>query len=172
MSSIYVQPKIPSLDLSVPNPAAEQLLASAKFSRSVQEKLYKLFFNYSYPSEYLNAVRFRILFERLINIKEEFKINFGLTNKIDNYFYAFDLHEKNLLNFSDFLLGKMIYLNNSSYRIELIKILFKVLLVWSLIHSMVGYQLSNDVVISSVIITTTKKVPIITLKPIQWSTSL
>ena len=90
----------------MPNPAAEQLLASAKFSRTVQEKIFKLFFNYSYPSEYLNIVRFRILFERLIAIQEENKINFGITSKIDNYFYVFDLHEKNLLNFNDFLLGK------------------------------------------------------------------
>jgi hypothetical protein len=73
----------------------EQLIGSAKFNKRIQERLFDEYFTYSYPSEYLSQQ----VFEYIIS-------SHGLdTNKTKEYFNAFDIGQKNNLNFNDFILG-------------------------------------------------------------------
>ena len=91
------------------NPSAsEQLVASAKYTSSVQETLCAFFYHYSFPSEYLNLRSFRAIMKYLFKPDSS---SSSLDNdpsglvKYKNYFYAFDASQKSIITFNDFLLG-------------------------------------------------------------------
>lgn len=76
----------------------------------VQEKLFNLYFENTYPSESLSIKKFEKLFTKVTMALEENSSNkphYYQLNKMSlfNYFYAFDLSNKCLLTFSDFILG-------------------------------------------------------------------
>lgn len=68
--------------------------------------MFNLYFEYSFPSEYLSVSKFKLLFEKMSTFLMQEN-----TNNYQNYFYAFDLNQKCMLTFSDFLLGTNTVLN-------------------------------------------------------------
>ena len=108
VNQIFYEPQMSFVESkNTNNPSAsEQLIASAKYTNSVQEKLCAFFYHYSFPSEYLNLRSFRALMQFLfssdaINAENDTS---GLF-KYKNYFYAFDASQKSIITFNDFLLG-------------------------------------------------------------------
>ena len=103
----YYEPKMSGF---LENQGDQTLLTSAKFNSNTVDFLYRLFYSYAFPSEYLNIVRFKHLFELILNAQKEMQRpnatnNAGLTIKSSNYFYSFDAQQKYALSFSDFISG-------------------------------------------------------------------
>ena len=66
----------------------------------VQEKLFEEFFSFTFPSEYMSIKAFN-----------EIILQHGIeANKIVDYFRAFDIGQKNCINFNEYLLGKNVFL--------------------------------------------------------------
>ena len=95
----FHEPRFPFIEPSHQSNSVEQLISSAKFSRYVQENLFSIYFAYSFPSEYINLSKFMILMEKIL------RSNDLKSNKLKNYFFSFDLHQKQILTFNDVLLG-------------------------------------------------------------------
>ncbi|CAF3627087.1 unnamed protein product [Adineta steineri] len=95
---IYEEIKIPQIETiskSTYNNAAETLLLSAKFTLTIQEKLYEEYHHSVLPSDYLNFETFKNLILRK-----------GLeSSHVTDYFRAFDSTQRNYLTFLDYLLG-------------------------------------------------------------------
>ena len=96
---IFEEMKIPQIDTNPKanhnNNPAEILLTSAKFTNSIQEKLYEEYHHAVTPSDYLNLE----IFKELLQSK-------GLeSSNILDYFRAFDSNQRNYLTFVDYLLG-------------------------------------------------------------------
>jgi len=95
---IFEEIKIPQIETqskTVHNNAAETLLISAKFTTTIQEKLYEEYHNAVLPSDYLNFETFK-----------ELILPKGLESQhILDYFRAFDSTQRNYLTFLDYLLG-------------------------------------------------------------------
>ncbi|CAF2381309.1 unnamed protein product [Rotaria sp. Silwood2] len=95
---IFEEVKIPQIETISKishNNAAETLLISAKFTSTIQEKLYEEYHNAVLPSDYLNIETFK----QLILCK-------GLDSQhITDYFRAFDSTQRNYLTYLDYLLG-------------------------------------------------------------------
>ena len=99
----YYEPKMSGF---LENQGDQTLLTSAKFNSNTVDFLYRLFYSYAYPSEYLNIVRFKHLFELILNAQKEMqRPNAGLTIKSSSYFYSFDAQQKYALSFGDFISG-------------------------------------------------------------------
>ena len=95
---IFEEVKIPQIEIiskTTHNNAAETLLISAKFTRTIQEKLYEEYHNAVLPSDYLNLETFKELILRK-SLESQHVID---------YFRAFDLTQRNYLTFIDYLLG-------------------------------------------------------------------
>ncbi|CAF3248383.1 unnamed protein product [Rotaria socialis] len=75
----------------------EQLMGSAKFNIKIQERIFKEFYSYTFPSEYMS---FQAFVEGMDN-----KLSTGEKIKIQAYFRAFDAQQKSYLTYSDYLLG-------------------------------------------------------------------
>ncbi|CAF0863250.1 unnamed protein product [Rotaria sordida] len=97
-SVIFEEVKIPQIETiskTSHNNSAEILLISAKFTSTIQEKLYEEYHNAVLPSDYLNLETFKELILRK-----------GLDSQhIIDYFRAFDSTQRNYLTFLDYLLG-------------------------------------------------------------------
>jgi hypothetical protein len=95
---IFEEVKIPQIETiakSTSNNAADTLLISAKFTSTIQEKLYEEYHNAVLPSDYLNLETFKDIISRK-----------GLeTSHVIDYFRAFDSTQRNYLTFLDYLLG-------------------------------------------------------------------
>ncbi|CAF1226969.1 unnamed protein product [Adineta steineri] len=95
---IYEEIKIPPIETiskTTYNNAAETLLLSAKFTSTIQEKLYEEYHHSVLPSDYLNLETFKNLISRK-----------GLeSSHVIDYFRAFDSTQRNYLTFLDYLLG-------------------------------------------------------------------
>jgi hypothetical protein len=72
-----------------------------------QEKLFNLFFEHTYPSESLSVNKFEALFVKVTTALLEKPAQLSKLH-VFNYFYAFDLSNKCLLTFNDFILGKLL----------------------------------------------------------------
>ena len=84
--------------------AIEQLVFSAKFTRDIQDQLFALFYAYAYPTEYLNLAKFKLFIQKLVKI-QALEASLQTATSYKNYFYAFDLYQKSVLNYNDLLLG-------------------------------------------------------------------
>ena len=88
-------PQIETISKSTQNNVAETLLISAKFTTTIQEKLYEEFHHAVLPSDYLNFETFK-----------ELILSKGLESQhVLDYFRAFDSTQRNYLTFLDYLLG-------------------------------------------------------------------
>ncbi len=97
----FYEPRLTFIETTNPSTSTEQLVASAKFTKPIQEKLFALFFSYAFPSEYLCFAKFKILFEKILNAND---ISVP-PSKLKNYFFSFDLQFRQALTFNEFLLG-------------------------------------------------------------------
>ena len=70
----------------------------------VQERIFKEFYSYTFPSEYMG---FQAFVEAMDN-----KLSTIEKSKIHAYFRAFDSQQKSYLTYSDYLLGVSIYFIN------------------------------------------------------------
>ncbi|CAF3330348.1 unnamed protein product [Rotaria sp. Silwood1] len=75
----------------------EQLMGSAKFNTKLQERIFKEFYSFTFPSEYMS---FQAFVEAMDN-----KLSTTEKTKIQAYFRAFDAQQKSYLTYSDYLLG-------------------------------------------------------------------
>jgi len=66
----------------------------------VQERIFKEFYSYTFPSEYMS---FQAFVEAMDN-----KLSAAEKSKIQAYFRAFDAQQKSYLTYSDYLLGLLI----------------------------------------------------------------
>jgi hypothetical protein len=91
---IFEEIKIPQIE-TIHHAAAETLLISAKFTATIQEKLYEEYHHAVLPSDYLNFETFK-----------ELILQKGLeSSHVFDYFRAFDSTQRNYLTFLDYLLG-------------------------------------------------------------------
>lgn len=70
------------------------------FSYLVQERVFKEFYSYTFPSEYMS---FQAFVEAMDN-----KLSTVEKGKLPAYFRAFDAQQKSYLTYSDYLLGLLI----------------------------------------------------------------
>ncbi|CAF1212896.1 unnamed protein product [Rotaria magnacalcarata] len=88
-------PQIETISKTSHNNSAETLVLSARFTSTIQEKLYEEYHNAVLPSDYLNLETFKELILRK-----------GLDSQHSiDYFRAFDSTQRNYLTFLDYLLG-------------------------------------------------------------------
>ncbi|CAF0822203.1 unnamed protein product [Adineta steineri] len=101
---IFEEPTLQFIEckqLDINNPgivsSQEQLISSAKFNDKIQERIFKEFYSYTFPSEYMNFDSFtEAMDNKLIGLEK---------NKIQSYFRAFDGQQNCYLTFTDYLLG-------------------------------------------------------------------
>ncbi|CAF1660615.1 unnamed protein product, partial [Adineta ricciae] len=92
---IFEETKIPQTETIPKSNTAEILLLSAKFTLTIQEKLYEEYHHTVVPSDYLNFETFKQLLRRK-----------GLeSSELSHYFRAFDSTQRNYLTYVDYLLG-------------------------------------------------------------------
>ena len=96
----FHEPKLTYVEASAFNTSIEQLITSAKFTRQIQEQLFAIYFSYTFPSEYLSLSRFKVFIEKLFKLNDNIYVN-----KYKSFFHAFDLHQRQVLTFSEFLIG-------------------------------------------------------------------
>ena len=65
----------------------------------VQERIFKEFYSYTFPSEYMSFQAFLEAMDNKLTILEKAKLH--------AYFRAFDGQQKSYLTYSDYLLGKL-----------------------------------------------------------------
>ena len=118
IDTLFYQPKLsvymPGSALTE-NSSEHVLLSAAKFNTQLHESLFRLYFRYAFPSEYLNIVRFRALLNKLYKIQKLMQSSVtsaasvssvaGLTTRFDSYFHAFDTQHRCVLTFGEVLLG-------------------------------------------------------------------
>ncbi|CAF0923874.1 unnamed protein product, partial [Didymodactylos carnosus] len=75
----------------------EQLIGSAKFNAKLQEKIFKEFNSYTFPSEYMSYQAFCEAMDNKILASDK--------HKLQRYFRAFDSQQKSYLTYLDYLLG-------------------------------------------------------------------
>ena len=75
----------------------KDILVNLFFSFLVQERIFKEFYSYTFPSEYM---RFQAFVEVMDN-----KLSTVEKSKLPAYFRAFDAQQKSYLTYSDYLLG-------------------------------------------------------------------
>ena len=95
---IYEEIKIPQIEIiskTSNSHATKNLLSSAKFTLTIQEKLYEEYHQAVLPSDYLNFETFKELI-----LHQGFE-----SHRLSDYFRAFDLTQRNYLTFHDYLLG-------------------------------------------------------------------
>lgn len=63
----------------------------------VQERIFKEFYSFTFPSDYMSFDSFREAMENKLSEKEK--------NRIQAYFRAFDVQQKFYLSYLDYLLG-------------------------------------------------------------------
>ena len=102
MNSVLYEPRMIYYETSTQPSPTEQLILSAKFSRTIQDLLYAIFFSYTFPSEYLSLAKFRLFIEKLDDANKSL---FDMSGKVRNLFHSFDLTQRGVLSFSEFLLG-------------------------------------------------------------------
>ena len=66
----------------------------------VQERIFKEFYSYTFPSEYMSFQAFAEAMDNKLSATEK--------TKLQAYFRAFDAQQKSYLTYSDYLLGKSI----------------------------------------------------------------
>jgi hypothetical protein len=101
MNFFFYEPRMTYVEAVNPSTSTEQLVASAKFTKPIQEKLFAIFFSYAFPSEYLSFAKFKILFEKILSANDMTI----LPTKLKNYFFSFDLQFRQVLTFNELLLG-------------------------------------------------------------------
>ena len=111
----YMDCKAPDLSNQLSSSAQEQLLGSAKFHDkseektlffptpndfpfSVQEMIFKEFYSYTFPSEYMNFDNFSQAMDNKLSLLEK--------SRIEAYFRAFDGQQRLYLTYPDYLVGK------------------------------------------------------------------
>ena len=102
VNNFLFEPKMTYVDSINAQCLTEQLVISAKFNRTIQELLYAIYFSYSFPSEYLGLSKFKIFLQKLEEVNKSF---FEMAARYRNLFHSFDLSQKYLLSFNDFLFG-------------------------------------------------------------------
>ncbi|CAF0754187.1 unnamed protein product [Rotaria sordida] len=75
----------------------EQLISSAKFNNKIQERVFKEFYSYTFPSEYMSLKSFTEAMDNKLSTIEK--------TKIQAYFRAFDAQKTSYLTYLDYLLG-------------------------------------------------------------------
>ena len=128
---IFEEPILQFIECKQPDPnnqliasPQEQLMGSAKFNIKctlnfnvqkpllifffvlVQERIFKEFYSYTFPSEYMSFQAFTEAMDNKLSIAEK--------AKMQAYFRAFDAQQKSYLTYSDYLLGLFSYLIFSS----------------------------------------------------------
>ncbi|RNA02867.1 hypothetical protein BpHYR1_020015 [Brachionus plicatilis] len=113
VDNVFYEPKMTyfqcenQLNNKQPASLVDLMVLSAKFHKNVQERLFNIYYEFTYPSEYLSVVRFKILFNKFANfLLQQIDANTNLDNALERYFFAFDVNQKCLLTFSDFLMGE------------------------------------------------------------------
>jgi Ca2+-binding EF-hand superfamily protein len=101
---IFEEPILQFIECKQPDPnnqliasPQEQLMGSAKFNIKLQERIFKEFYSYTFPSEYMS---FQAFVEAMDN-----KISTSEKSKLQAYFRAFDAQQKSYLTYSDYLIG-------------------------------------------------------------------
>ncbi|CAF1408695.1 unnamed protein product [Adineta ricciae] len=101
---IFEEPILQFIDCKQPDPnnqlvasPQEQLMGSAKFNIKLQERVFKEFYSYTFPSEYMS---YQAFIEAMDN-----KLSSAEKVKMQAYFRAFDAQQKSYLTYSDYLLG-------------------------------------------------------------------
>lgn len=102
MNFYFFEPRMQYIEAINQNNPNEQLISSAKFTRFVQEKLFSIYFEYTFPSDYLNLAKFMVFMGKILTLND-LKLN-----KLRNLFFSFDMNQKQMLSFNDVLLGKYI----------------------------------------------------------------
>jgi hypothetical protein len=105
MNFFFYEPKMTYVESNSNQSSSptEQVIYSAKIDRSIQEKLFTIYYSFAYPSEYLNLYRFKQFVEKLAKNLENNKLLSD--TKFRNLFFSFDIYQKSILTFSEFLLG-------------------------------------------------------------------
>ncbi|CAF0823853.1 unnamed protein product [Adineta ricciae] len=75
----------------------EQLITSAKFDNKIQERVFKEFYSYTFPSEYMSFRTFSEIMDNKLSTIEK--------TKMQAYFRAFDTQQNNYLTYTEYLLG-------------------------------------------------------------------
>ncbi|CAF2583062.1 unnamed protein product [Rotaria sp. Silwood2] len=75
----------------------EQLISSAKFNNKIQENVFKEFYSYTFPSEYMSLKSFTEAMDNKLSTTEK--------TKIQAYFRAFDSQKNSYLTYLDYLVG-------------------------------------------------------------------
>ncbi|CAF1265219.1 unnamed protein product [Adineta steineri] len=101
---IFEEPILQFIDCKQPDPnnqliasPQEQLMGSAKFNTKLQERIFKEFYSYTFPSEYMSYQAFTEAMDNKLSTVEK--------TKMQAYFRAFDAQQKSYLTYSDYLLG-------------------------------------------------------------------
>ncbi|CAF0938900.1 unnamed protein product [Adineta ricciae] len=101
---IFEEPILQFIDCKQPDPnnqlvasPQEQLMGSAKFNIKLQERIFKEFYSYTFPSEYMSYQAFTEAMDNKLSSAEKVKMQ--------AYFRAFDAQQKSYLTYSDYLLG-------------------------------------------------------------------
>ncbi|UJR25392.1 hypothetical protein I4U23_006740 [Adineta vaga] len=101
---IFEEPILQFIDCKQPDPnnqliasPQEQLMGSAKFNAKLQERVFKEFYSFTFPSEYMSFQAFTEAMDNKLSSIEK--------TKIQAYFRAFDAQQKSYLTYSDYLLG-------------------------------------------------------------------
>lgn len=106
LSFFFHEPRMAYVESNSSQAAAatpvEQLVASAKFTRHVQDQLFAVFHSHAFPSDYLNLDRFRLFIDKVFKQSGQ-----SVGDRVKNFFHAFDIQQKQMLSFTDILLGKV-----------------------------------------------------------------
>lgn len=111
----YMSCKVPDLNNQLSASAQEQLLGSAKFHDKskrdnilqsprrrfvfpVQEAIFKEFYSYTFPSDYMNFDNFSQAMDNKLSLIEK--------SRMDAYFRAFDSQQKSYLTYLEYLVGE------------------------------------------------------------------
>lgn len=103
LSFFFHEPRMGYVEAASSATPVEQLVASAKFTRHVQDQLFAVFLSHAFPSDYLNLDRFRLFIDKVFKQSGQ-----SIGDRLKNYFYAFDIQQKQMLSFTDILLGKVL----------------------------------------------------------------